>query len=91
MIDFAYTGWTLFKAIDALMAYDIGATDSGISDPDLRSAVVKFLNGLEDENRRKTLDRFAARYFTTEAIEGGYGIGAVKELIDWLEAVGVED
>ncbi len=91
MNDFDYPGWTLFNAIDALMAFDIGATDSGVSDLDLKAAVVKHLNGLDDDERRKILDRFAARYFTDEAIEGGYGIGAVKELIDWLETVGVED
>ncbi len=82
---------TLFDAIDALMAHDCSATDSGIHDPNLKAAVRSHLNGLDDNERRKTLDRFAAQYFTDEAIEGGYGIGAVKELIDWLEAVGVED
>ncbi len=79
----------LFDAIDALIAHD--CRSSGPDDPVLKAAVCKRLNGLEDDERRKTLDRFAARYFTPEAIDGGYGIGAVKELIDWLEAVGVED
>ncbi len=80
---------TLFDSIDSLMAHD--CRSSGPDDPELKAAVRKRLNGLDDDERRKTLDRFAARYFTDEAIDGGYGIGAVKELIDWLEAVGVED
>ncbi len=80
---------TLFDSIDSLMAHD--RRSSGPDDPELKAVVRNLLNGLDDDDRRKTLDQFAARYFTPEAIDGGYGIGAVKELIEWLEAVGVED
>lgn len=85
---FAYKGYTLFDALDALLAFDGGATDSGVSDEDMRAAVKAYLGGLDPDARRKTLAVFARRYIDDRAIEGGYGVEDVVRFAEWLEEQG---
>lgn len=75
----------LFEAIDGLMAYDTGATDSGIHDESLRQKVVKTLEEMTKDERRRCLAEFARNYLSDEAIDEGYGIEDVRELCDWVD------
>ena len=69
----------LFDAIDGLMAYDVGATDSGIKDDALKEEVKTYLHESD----------YAGEYilqFVHERLkpEGGCTIEDVVELLDWL-------
>jgi hypothetical protein len=75
----------LFKAIDALAAYDHGATDSGIRDPDLRAAVKKYLEGLDDKQQLVVLGRIVRECLSEESLAAGYGVEDAKEMIEWLD------
>jgi hypothetical protein len=88
-MDFNYRGWDLLDAIDALMAYDHAATDSGVKDEDLREAVRSYLESLDWDERGRVLSRFAARYFTREVVESGTLLDEVKQFIEWLDEVGI--
>lgn len=78
-------GMTLEDALDALMAYDHGATDSGVSDPRLKRKTLELLRSLGDGERRRALAVFARRYLTDEAIGRGCGLEDVRRAIDWLD------
>jgi hypothetical protein len=82
--DFHYQGWELLDAIDALIAYDHGALDSGAFDSEMREAVVSYLKGLDDESLRRILAEYARRLLTPEAILAGYGLSDVCNFIEWL-------
>jgi hypothetical protein len=75
---------SLASVIDALMAYDHGATDSGIYDPDLKAALKQYLDSLDDDAFRVKVADVARLMLTPERIAAGYGLGEVKGLIDWL-------
>lgn len=87
---FRYWDFTLATAIGALSAYDHGATDSGISDPDMRAAVVKYLNSLGDDERRIALAEVAEGLVSEEGRKEGYGIADVVALAEWLESQGID-
>jgi hypothetical protein len=89
MREFDYPGWTLFKAIDALMAHDNGAFDSGVNDEALRSAVINFLGALDDAGRRKICAEFARGLLSDENIERGYGLEDVRNFMEWLDGIEV--
>jgi len=75
----------LFDALDGLMAYDGGATDSGIHDEALRARVKAHLHSLSDIDTNRVLGRFVRNVILSEqSIEEGYGIEDVKEFLDWL-------
>lgn len=73
----------LWDAIDGLMAYDMGATCSGIKDDDLKARVVEELNAMEPTARRRFVTRFH------DSLGPEYDLEAVRELLDWLVDVGV--
>lgn len=52
----------LFDALDGLMAYDLGATDSGIRDEGLRQRVIAHLSSLDPNGVRLTLGPYIDRY-----------------------------
>jgi hypothetical protein len=82
--DFSYRGFTLFEAIDALMAYDVGARDSGIDDEGMRKALVVYLERLAPDEFRRTCALFARVYLTDRAIAEGYGVEDVVQFADWI-------
>lgn len=69
----------LFDAIDGLMAYDLGAADSGIKDDDLKEEVRAYLHG--SEHASEHLLTFIHERLKTEH---GHTLGDVVELLDWL-------
>lgn len=72
----------LFDIIDGIHAYDIGFTDSGISDP-LKREIISDM--LKQEDSMKILSQYVDEYFLSEeAMADGYGLEDVKEFIDWL-------
>lgn len=81
---------TLEKAIDALRAFDGGATDSGIQDEDAKAYVAKWLMDLMPYQRRETLAHLAREFLTDESIANGYGLADVISLAEWLESIGVD-
>lgn len=87
--DFNHKGWKLFDAIDALIAFDVGCTDSGVSDPELGKAVDSFLWSLEEKESRYILARYARRFLTDESLDKGYGLEDLSDAIRFLEAHGV--
>lgn len=75
----------LYDALDGLMAYDGGATDSGIHDEALRQRVKDHLDGLPDRDALKLLSRYIRAYYLTDkAIDEGYGIESVAAFIRWM-------
>lgn len=82
---------SLFEAIDALIAYDEGATDSGINDAEMRKEVQEKLLAMNEEEFRKTLAGFVRTYYLSpDALSKGYGLQEVKFFIDWLASIGVD-
>lgn len=89
--DFEHNGRKLRRAIDALLAYDTGATDSGVSDPALKQAVRDYLKSLPEDQLRVKLGRYARTLLTNEALSLGYGLADVLEFVEWLrEQMGIK-
>ncbi len=82
---FSFNGFTLFDAIDALMAYDVGACDSGTNDEAMREAVKGYLRSLSRDQLRRTCAFFARGYLTDKAIDEGHGVEDVAQFVGWLE------
>ncbi|MCE4957724.1 hypothetical protein [Macrococcoides caseolyticum] len=77
---------TIFNALDSLMAYDLGATDSGISDDILRNDIKIYLLALENDEFRVIITEFIQIHFCNEkAVASGYGVEDIKLFINWLE------
>jgi hypothetical protein len=74
----------LHAALDGLMAYDLGATDSGIHDEALKARVKAQLAAMPDNDRGALLKRFSNYYLTPEARLKGYGEEDVEEFFRWL-------
>lgn len=87
--EFRFKGWDLLDAIDALLAFDGGALDSGTSDPDLRAAVLSHLRQMDVAPRQKLLAQYARRFLTDEAIREGYGLNDVAKFIEWLSEANI--
>lgn len=90
MAEFTFRGFILAQAVDALKAYDSGATDSGIKDDEMREAVRSYLKGLPEAERRRVLAVLGRDRLTDEAIAAGYGLADVVDLYHWLDGLGVE-
>jgi hypothetical protein len=85
MPDFSYHGWSLDGAIDALIAYDQGATDSGVHDEQMRAAVRDYLSGLPADRYRAVGAVLIRNMVSEERVELGYGPEDVREFLDWLD------
>jgi hypothetical protein len=86
---FEYKGWKLFDAIDAIMAFDEGAVDSGVADDEMREAIIVFLKSLDRSERRRVCAEFARNLLTDESIAQGYSLEDVVSFMDWLSSLGV--
>lgn len=75
----------LFEAMDGLMAYDHGATDSGIHDEQLRARVIAQVSALSPGERRVVLSRFVRSYLTDEMIIQGYGWEDARSAANWID------
>ena len=82
--DFTYDNWHLYEAIQALMAYDLGATDSGVKDDRLKEAIKKFFASLSDHDFRVIVSKYARDYLTDEMLASGYGLEDILEFVKWL-------
>lgn len=51
-----------FDLIDGFMAYDCGATDSGIKDDSRRAEAMEFLNSLDRDTRLLLIGRYLWHY-----------------------------
>ena len=75
----------LYDALDGLFAYDIGCTDSGIKDENLRREVANYLGALNDKQFRLIISEFIREYYlSTAALAQGYGVEDVVEFIKWM-------
>lgn len=83
--EFQYKGWKLIPAMMALFAYDDGATDSGVSDPDLRAAVLRHLTGLDEDELRCTLSYAGRSMLSVRRIVRGYGLEDVIRFAEWAD------
>jgi len=81
---FVYENWNLYEAIEALMAYDLGATDSGIKDEKLKKAIEVYLVSLSNQEFRTVVAGYARRYLTDEMLASGYGLEDVIDFVRWL-------
>lgn len=76
----------LKKLIDGLIAYDDGATDSGLHDESAKQEIRDYLAGLSNKDHRVILSRVIRDlYLSDVAIEEGYGWEDAKSLGRWLE------
>jgi hypothetical protein len=83
--EFKYKGWKLTSALIALHAHDSGATDSGVSDPDLRAAVLRHLTSLDNDDLRCTLAYVGRHMLTIRRIVQGYGLEDVVQFAEWAD------
>lgn len=83
--EFKYKGWKLVSALIALYAYDTGATDSGVSDPDLRAAVLRHMTELDEYDLRCTLAYVGRNMLTIRRIILGYGLEDVVRFAEWAD------
>lgn len=89
MKPFDFGRWSIFDAIDAIMAQDLGATDSGVSFPDLRKALIGYLGTLNPNDFRVITGLFARRFLEKDSLEAGYGVADVVAFHEWLERLGL--
>ena len=82
MKEFDYKGWTLYDAIDGLMAYDLGATDSGVKDENMKEAVRAYLTELSKEDLKEVI----SDYVEDMLDEKDYTLDDVVELHEWLKS-----
>jgi hypothetical protein len=80
----------LVEAIDALIAYDRGATDSGVDDESLKREVLEHLQSLDDLEFRETCAEYCRRFLTDEAIAKGYGMSNILSFGEWLAENGID-
>lgn len=83
--EFKHKGWHLHSALDAIYAYDMGATDSGVSDPELRAAVLRHLRGLSDDELRIVLAYVGRKMLAGDRIRAGYGLAEVVSFAAWID------
>lgn len=77
----------LFCQMEKLLAYDLGATDAGNNDPDLRQTVVEQLRAMDETARTRWISLVAARYYLSDqGMAQGYTIEDVLEMMQWVEA-----
>jgi hypothetical protein len=81
---FDYQGWDLLAAIDALIAHDSGAWNSGFSGPGMRTAVVRHLGRLDADELRMTCCQLMSKYLSDESIATGYGLEDAQHVADWF-------
>lgn len=75
----------VLDALDGLMAYDQGATDSGIHDEALRGRVSEALEADDGAAGMRLLTRFVReRLLSDDAMAQGYGLEDVRALFEWL-------
>lgn len=77
-MNFNHKSWNLREAVDALFAYDMGATDSGIKDEDLKKEVEISLNTLSINE----LQNFINTMYKAPC----YGEEDKEELIRWMKS-----
>lgn len=76
----------LHDAIDGLMAYDHGATDSGISDPALRHTVGDYVRKLTKGQQNRLM-----MGFIHDRMHPPYGVEDMFEFLRWMrDTLGVE-
>jgi hypothetical protein len=80
----------LLDAIDALISYDRGATDSGIDDETLRREVIEHLVSLDEVEFRRTCAEYCLRFLSEDAIQRGYGMANILYFGEWLLDNGID-
>lgn len=78
----------LIDALDGLMAYDVGATDSGIHDEALRQRckdeiATRSLRRADDGTHRYDIEVVLAKYGAARLERGS--LADIKEFIEWLD------
>jgi len=85
-VSFNYKGWQLGEALDALFAYDMGATDSGVHDDEMKDAIAEYMDSLTDRARSDLLcDHLIEHFVGPEARASGYGIEDAWHFLRWLQ------
>ncbi len=75
----------LLDALNAFFAYDVGCTDSGISDPVLRAKVEAELGAMTDTQKEELKDTYIKKFLLNdEAIAQGFGDEDVEEFKEWF-------
>ena len=80
----------IIDAIDALVAYDRGATDSGIHDEELIRQVIDYLESIDDFEFRTICAEYSKRFLTDEALAQGYGMANILAFGKWLKDNGID-
>jgi hypothetical protein len=71
----------LRDVLDGLHAYDVGATDSGIRDEDLRARCIARLSEMQPGEIREMIREM---WLTPAALARGYGAEDAEEFRMWL-------
>ena len=83
--EFESNGYSLREAVDGLIAYWGGCTDSGINDYKLRYSVAEYLKSLDDNEFRIVTAKLARDlYLSEDQVVKGYGLEDVRELVRFL-------
>lgn len=74
------------KAVEAMFAYDMGATDSGIHDEQLLASCVAYWRAIpESEKCQHEAVLVRELWLTDEKIAHGYGCEEVVEFLGWFQ------
>ena len=77
----------LWDALEAIYAYDIGSTDSGVHDELLRRQCIEKIEKMTDDELRLSLSRFCREaYLSEEALTYGYGVEDAAEFYRWIDS-----
>ena len=76
----------LKDALDGLLAYDEGATDSGIHDEGLRMRCQEYIRSLPPEEMRALVAKLTIdMWLSPEALKAGYGPEDAKTFLEWMD------
>lgn len=76
----------LKDALDGLIAYDEGATDSGIHDEGLRQRCQEYIRSLPPKEQRALVAKLTIdMYLSPTALDAGYGPEDAKGFLEWMD------
>jgi hypothetical protein len=76
----------LFDQLEAIFAYDQGATNSGVHDEQLRRRLCEEFDALSEEEARLRLSRWIRDGLLGEkALAEGYGWEDARDFLNWID------
>lgn len=73
--------------LEGIYAYDVGATDSGVHDEQLRQDVARIITAASEDEVRLSLSRWLREgWLSEESLAARYGYEDVLQFLKWFDA-----